>query len=350
LFLGAGSVIHAVHTNDIQEMGGLRTKQPRTAMTFMIASLAIAGIFPLSGFWSKDEIVATTAHHPLFFVLTLTIAFMTAFYMWRLCFLTFFGEPRNKHRFDHAHESPGVMTWPLVFLAVLSVCAGWVALPWLEHGFSSFVYHGEPHHAEPEYFLMILSTLVSVSGIGLAWLMYYRKAISADLVADRLKPVYTLLYNKYYFDELYDFIIVRPVLAISNKMWSFDATVVDGAVNGTAWLTVVWSDAKQWFDATIVDGAVNGAGWLVRQGAAGLRYIQSGAVQFYALFIAGLIVVIGMYRFEIISAGSATTGLITFAFVLGLVVLWFVSRSIWKRSTSSTALDPEENSVRVEDK
>jgi NADH-quinone oxidoreductase subunit L len=350
LFLGAGSVIHAVHTNDIQEMGGLRAKQPRTAITFMIASLAIAGIFPLSGFWSKDEIVATTAHHPLFFVLTLTIAFMTAFYMWRLCFLTFFGKPRNQHRFDHAHESPGVMTWPLVFLAVLSVGAGWVALPWLQHGFSSFVYHGKPHHAEPEYMLMIVSTLVSVAGIGLAWLMYYRKAISADLVAARLKPIYTLLYNKYYFDELYDLIIVRPVLSLSNKLWSFDANVVDGAVNGTAWLTVIWSDAKQWFDVTIVDGAVNGAGWLVRQGAGILKFLQSGVVQFYALFIVGLTVIIGMHRFEVISSGSAMVGLITVAFVIGLVVLGYVSRSLWRRSTPPAAAEAEENSVRVEDK
>ncbi|MBI5267231.1 MAG: NADH-quinone oxidoreductase subunit L [candidate division Zixibacteria bacterium] len=350
LFLGAGSVIHAVHTNDIQEMGGLRAKQPRTAMTFMIASLAIAGIFPLSGFWSKDEIVASTAHHPLFFVLTLTIAFMTAFYMWRLCFLTFFGQPRNQHRYDHAHESPGTMTWPLVFLAALSVCAGWVALPWLEHGFSSFVYHGEPHHAEPEYLLMIVSTLVSLSGIGLAWLMYHRKAISADQVAAKFKPIYTLLYNKYYFDELYDLIIVRPIVNLGNKLWSFDANVVDGAVNGTAWLTVVWSDAKQWFDATIVDGAVNGAGWLVRQSAAGLRFLQSGTLQFYALFIAGLVAAIGLYRYFGISYTPTTTGLVTIFFLIGLIVLWYVSRSIWRRSTPAAAAEVEEHSVRVEDK
>jgi hypothetical protein len=140
------------------------------------------------------------------------------------------------------------------------------------------------------------------------------------------------------------------VLSLSNKLWSFDANVVDGAVNGTAWLTVIWSDAKQWFDVTIVDGAVNGAGWLVRQGAGILKFLQSGVVQFYALFIVGLTVIIGMHRFEVISSGSAMVGLITVAFVIGLVVLGYVSRSLWRRSTPPAAAEAEENSVRVEDK
>jgi NADH-quinone oxidoreductase subunit L len=350
LFLGAGSVIHAVHTNDIQEMGGLRTKQPKTAITFMIASLAIAGIFPLSGFWSKDEIVATTFHHPVFFILTLTIAFMTAFYMWRLCFLTFFGAPRNQHRYDHAHESPNVMTWPLLFLAVLSICSGWVALPWLAHGFSSFVYHGEPHHAEPEYFLMLISTLVSVGGISLAWLIYYRKSISADAIASKFKPLYTLLYNKYYFDELYDLIIVRPIIASGKFLWDFDANVVDGAVNGTGRLTVLWSDVKQWFDVYIVDGAVNGTGWLVRQGAAWGRHLQTGAVQFYALFIVGILVVFGMFRVELLSESGVPHGLLTAAIVVLSILLGYVSRNIWKRPRPEAVLESEEQSVRVEDK
>lgn len=349
LFLGAGSVIHAVHTNDIQEMGGLRKKQPKTAITFMIASLAIAGIFPLSGFWSKDEIVATTLHHPVFFVLTLTIAFMTAFYMWRLCFLTFFGTPRNQHRYDHAHESPGVMTSPLLFLAVLSIGSGWVAMPWLEHGFSSFVYHGEPHHAEPEYLLMLISTVVSGSGIGLAWLIYYRKAISADVIAARFKPLHTLLWNKYYFDELYDLIIVRPILALGTFLWSFDAKIVDGAVNGAGWLTVVWSDAKQWFDVHIIDGAVNGTGWIVQKTAGVLRKLQTGAVQFYALFIVGVVVTLGIFKYEVLS-NSVTPGLIAVAFVLLSIALGYVSRNIWKRPAAGAALKPEEKSVPVEDR
>jgi NADH-quinone oxidoreductase subunit L len=185
LFLGAGSVIHAVHTNDIQEMGGLARKMKLTAPTFMIASLSIAGIFPLSGFWSKDEIVAAASHHPIFLIGTLAIAFMTAFYMWRLCFLTFFGEPRDQHRFDHAHESPKNMTYPLVFLAVLSICAGWVGLPWIHKGFATFVYHGEAYEPHANYLLMAISLIVGLSGIYLAYLMYYKKSISADAMAEK---------------------------------------------------------------------------------------------------------------------------------------------------------------------
>jgi len=234
LFLAAGSVIHAVHTNDLQEMGGLGRKMKTTAATMFIASFSIAGIFPLSGFWSKDEIIATAAQHPVFFVLALMVAFMTAFYMFRLCFLTFTGEPRDHHKYDHAHESPRSMTGPLVFLAVLSVCAGWVGIPWLEHGFSSFVYHGEPHHAAPNVLLMLVSLVVGLSGIGLAYLMYYKKSISADAIAEKFKPIHTLLYNKYYFDEIYDATIVKPIYALCDFWFWFDQHIIDGLVNGAA--------------------------------------------------------------------------------------------------------------------
>jgi len=293
LFLGAGSVIHAVHTNDIQEMGGLYPKMKKTSITFIIASLSIAGIVPFAGFWSKDEIIASTKGHPIFMFLTLAIAFMTAFYMFRLCFLTFFGEPRDQHRFDHAHESPNSMTYPLVFLSILAVCAGWVGLPGMYPGFSSFVFHHEPHLAafDVHFILMALVSLtVAGSGILLAWLMYRKGVISPDKMAARFKPLYTLLYNKYYIDEIYDAVIINPLLAFSRFMWTFDAGVVDGAVNGTGWLTMRWSDIKMWFDKWIVDGAVNGSGWVVRQGANILRFVQSGAVQFYALFAITMLV------------------------------------------------------------
>ncbi|MCP4705742.1 MAG: NADH-quinone oxidoreductase subunit L, partial [candidate division Zixibacteria bacterium] len=253
LFLGAGSVIHAVHTNDVQEMGGLSKKMKITTMTFFIASLSIAGIFPLSGFWSKDEIVAATLGHPIFMFFTLLIAFMTAFYMFRLCFLTFTGKPRNQERFDHAHESPKTMTVPLMFLAFLSVFAGWVGLPWLSHGFSSFVYTGELQHHGPNYILMVVSTIVAVSGIGLAYTMYYKKKISADGLMNKFKPLYTLLLNKYYFDEIYDKIIIKPILTFTRMMWWSDANIIDGLVNFMGWLTVKWADAKMLFDKYIID-------------------------------------------------------------------------------------------------
>ncbi|KAA3633193.1 MAG: NADH-quinone oxidoreductase subunit L [Calditrichaeota bacterium] len=298
LFMGAGSVIHAVHTNDIRDMGGLLKKMPITAPTFLIGSLSIAG-FPLtSGFFSKDEIVAATFGHPVFTVLTLLIAFMTAFYMWRLCFLTFFGKPRDEHRYEHAHESPKTMAYPLIFLAFMAVFVGWTGIPALSHGFASFVFHAEPYHPHADWMNYIVSSIVGLSGIGLAWLMYYKRKIDPDKLAERFKPIYTLFWNKWYFDELYDIIIVKPILAIGRFFWSFDANVVDGAVNGTAKVTLLWADLKWWFDRWIVDGAVNGCGWIVRAFGSLLKYIQSGRMQFYGLFILFFIVAAGIYKFE----------------------------------------------------
>ncbi|PKK82560.1 MAG: NADH-quinone oxidoreductase subunit L [candidate division Zixibacteria bacterium HGW-Zixibacteria-1] len=296
LFLGAGSVIHAVHTNDIREMGGLFGKMKITAITFIVASLSIAGIFPLSGFWSKDEIVAATSAHPVFMVFTLAIAFMTAFYMFRLCFMTFTGKPRDQHRYDHAHESPKSMTVPLMFLGFLSVFAGWVGLPWLGHGFASFVFHGEAYHPHANYPLMLISTVVAVSGIGLAYAMYYKKAISPDAIVEKFKPLYTLLYNKYYFDELYDIILIRPILGLTNVLWWFDANVIDGLVNFAGWITIKWADVKMWFDKWIIDGAVNGTGHVCMFFSWLFRYIQSGSFQFYTLVIIGAALEIMLFR------------------------------------------------------
>ncbi len=335
LFLGAGSVIHAVHTNDIQEMGGLLGKMKTTSVTFILASLSIAGIFPLAGFWSKDEIVATTHGHPIFNILTLVIAFMTSFYMFRLCFLTFFGKPRDHHRHEHAHESPRVMTWPLAFLAFLAVTAGWVGIPTL-HGFSSFVFHGEPYHTSFHWDVMIISTIVAVGGIGLAYLIYYKQAISADRLAERFRPIHTFLYNKWYFDELYSLIIIRPILAFGRLLWTFDARIVDGAVNGTAWLTIVWSDIKMWFDKWIIDGAVNGSGWLVRQGSAMLRLIQNGAVQYYALFILAGVLIFVAYKYEAVHVALDWPWL-SIIIVVALIALSFMAkRSAGREAAAET--------------
>jgi NADH-quinone oxidoreductase subunit L len=296
----------------------------------MIASLSIAGIFPLSGFWSKDEIVASTLHHPVFFVLTLTIAFMTAFYMWRLCFMVFTGEPRDRHRYDHAHESPRVMTWPLVVLAFLSVTAGWVGIPWLHHGFGSFVYFGAhaPEHHAPSVALMIISLLVGLSGIGLAYLIYYRKAISAERIGQMFRPLYVLSFNKVYFDEIYDLILLRPIMATARFMWSFDARVVDGLVNFVGWLTVAWAFVKEWFDTWIVDGAVNGAGWVVTQLGGLLRFIQNGRAQTYALTILSLVVLFCVAKFEQVYLAWQWP-LVTVLLGCALLVLFGVSRLLY---------------------
>jgi NADH-quinone oxidoreductase subunit L len=285
LFLGAGSVIHAVHTNDIQEMGGLHRKMKITTYTFFIASLSISGIFPLSGFWSKDEIIASAEHHPVFLVVSLLVAFMTAFYMFRLCFLTFLGKPRIAERYEHAHESPNSMTRPLIFLAILSIFAGWVGIPWLKHGYASFVFHEHPHHAEPNLILMLASTVIAVSGIYLAYLMYYKRSISPEAMAERFKPIYTLLYHKYYVDEFYDYVFIKPAHALARFLWGFDAKIVDGLVNLAGTVTLILAAIKQWIDTYIVDGLVNGIGLVTGAASSVLRLIQSGRLAHYVLVV-----------------------------------------------------------------
>ncbi len=285
LFLCSGSVIHILHTQDIQLMGGLRRKAPITFWAMLIASLSIAGIFPLSGFWSKDEIVAATVGHPIFQILTLLVAFMTAFYMFRLIFLTFFGEPRDKEAYEHAHESPKTMTWPLIVLSFLSIFAGWVAMPWLHEGYSTFAFYHEPHHAHAHWDIMIISTLVASAGIFLAWLIYQKKAISAEMLAEKFKLGYRLSFRKFYFDEIYDAIVIKPVLGFASFLWSFDGTVIDGVVNGFGKFTLWLSRVKFWFDVHIIDGIVNGLGYTVWGIGAVIRQFQTGKVQFYGFVI-----------------------------------------------------------------
>jgi len=297
LFLAAGSVIHAVHTNDIQNMGGLHGKMKITSITFLIASLSISGIFPLSGFWSKDEIfaVAFEGGHYIFLAAGILAAFMTAFYMFRLYFMTFTGKPRDQHAYDHAHESPYSMTVPLMILAVLSIFAGWWGIPWLQSGYASFVFFGAPHHAEPNLLLMGCSLVVALSGIGLAYLMYYKKSISAEKMSRKFRGLYTLLYNKYYFDELYTAVIINPVYNLMEKMFRFDLAVIDGAVDGVGKLTLWWSWAKERFDTIVVDGAVNGLGYLSLGMGNIIRKTQTGQLQTYALVVfLGAVVLIFM--------------------------------------------------------
>jgi len=299
LFLGAGSVIHAVHTNDIFEMGGLRKKMKITRMTFLIACLSISGIFPFSGFFSKDEIVAASSTHPFFMFGTLLIAFMTAFYMFRLYFLTFSGNPRNKEKFDHAHESPRSMTYPLIALAFLSIFAGWTGLPFDWFGitsFSHFVYHGELHEHHASYFLMIVSMLVAGSGITISAMFYYWRKWSAEAIKAKILPIQRFLFNKWYIDELYEVAVIQPTLKFARHLWWFDAGVIDGLVNFAGWFTVKWADAKMLFDKYVIDGAVNGAGRICMFFSFFLRLIQTGKVQFYALVIVLLGVGVVLYK------------------------------------------------------
>ncbi|MBI2863311.1 MAG: NADH-quinone oxidoreductase subunit L [Chloroflexi bacterium] len=250
LFLSAGSVIHGSGTQDMTELGGLRKKMKITFVTCSLGALALAG-FPLfSGFWSKDEIlgVVLAKGGPVFFILAAFGAFLTAFYVTRMIMMTFFGEP--KHHSEHAHESPWVMTLPLVVLAFLAVTAGWLALPYvdrvfgLQASYSSIagflVPAGEAaEHLEFNYGLMVGSSLVALAGIFFGWLVYGKKAIRAEAVVRRFPGVHRLLVNKYYMDDLYQWMIDNLALKFGEFIAWFDKKFVsDGACDGSAGLTL----------------------------------------------------------------------------------------------------------------
>ncbi|MSP11453.1 MAG: NADH-quinone oxidoreductase subunit L [Chloroflexi bacterium] len=256
LFLGAGSVIHGVHDEqDMRKMGGLRSSMPTTFWTFVVAALALAGIPPLSGFFSKDEILATASSQNIGIYLLLTIAaFLTAFYIGRQVLMVFFGQARSD---VHAHESPRVMTIPLIVLAVFAAIAGFFNLP----GVGSFSGWLGEQAGELNLAVAAISTLLALAGLGLAWLLYGRSPVQQDQrdpLAVRLGPVFTLLERKWYVDEIVDLTIARPFKALCSFLaGEMDLGIVDGFVNGVAWLVSLFS---RW-----------------------LRTIQTGFVRSYAL-------------------------------------------------------------------
>lgn len=228
LFLGAGSVIHAVHgEQDIWKMGGLRKKIPITFATLMVAGVAISGVYPFAGFFSKDEILLATHHHApwMYWVATAT-AGMTAFYVFRALFVTFFGEYRGH---AHPHESPPSMTLPLIGLAVLSTVGGFLNVP---HFLEAMFPLAEGGH---DAVLVYIALGTGLSGIALAYVFYVVNPRIPESIANGLGALYRLVVNKFYVDEIYDFLVVRPVLASSRDIfWAMDRVVVDGAVNGVA--------------------------------------------------------------------------------------------------------------------
>ena len=266
LFLGSGSVIHALSgEQDMRNMGGLRKKVPWTFATMMCAAIAIAGIPPFAGFFSKDAILlAAYAHSPwIYWVGTIT-AGMTAFYVFRAMFLTFFGEYRGQ---GHPHESPPVMLVPLAILALLSIGGGFLFnIP----EFLGSVFQ-QPEVPENTV-LMAISTLAGVTGIAVAWLMYIAKPDMADAFAGSVKGLYTLVYNKYFVDEIYD------------------ATVVNPVVNGSR--EVLWKGV----DVGVIDGAANGVGDRARDIGGVLRLFQSGDIRSYATWVlfGSVIVIVAM--------------------------------------------------------
>ena len=320
LFLGSGSVIHALSgEQDMRKMGALWAKIPTTAKTFLAGTLAIAGIPPLAGFFSKDEILGKTFEHsPGLWLIGFITAGLTAFYMFRLVFMTFFGRSRVDHEVEHhIHESPKTMTVPLMILAVLSVIGGWIGWPAALGGSNRFEHFLEPvvaarssenswsahgaavasHSAETEYGLMLASVLIALAGIWLAYQLYIKNPATPGKLAASWPWLYRIVYRKYYVDEIYDAMFVNRAKDLGTALGVFDARVVDGlGVDGTGWLTRFTSDVSIWWDKWIVDGLVNFAGRVVQIASYPVRMLQTGLFSSYALLIVlGVIILLGYY-------------------------------------------------------
>ncbi len=405
LFLGSGSVIHGMHhEQEMPRMGGLAKYMPTTYKTMLAGWLAICGIIPFAGFWSKDEILWKTFSTSVFgggkilWLVGFITAGLTAFYMTRLIAMTFWGEERfrkihaggeadeahasahdkgeaphdalrvsagdrphhepgehvgahdatdslDAHGISHAHfeprESPSSMTVPLIVLAVFSVVGGLIGIShaftggkaninlferWLDpvivnvhegaeraaaaevlHGVAAppqetSVAHNEGAH-EPvdpmEYVLIVLSLAIAAGGIYLGRLFYVKRPELPDAWAARLRPLYRLSFNKWYWDYLLDVKGVEAGKAVNNALWQVDAKVVDGGVNGSGWLTKFWARVSGFFDKWIIDGAVNATGWITKAGSFILRSLQTGFWQNYALLFAfGLFIILLFYVFS----------------------------------------------------
>jgi NADH-quinone oxidoreductase subunit L len=282
LFLGAGSVIHAMSDEqDIRKMGGLRKALPITFITFLIATIAISGIPPFAGFFSKDEILAHVyEHNKLMWGFALLGSVMTSFYMFRLLFLTFFGKFRGTHEQEHhLHESPLTMTVPLMILAILSAGGGFFNLPHIFGGHASLAEFMAPLFAHSniehvpvdeslEKMLMVVSVVAALLAAGLAYIIYVAKK-SVPTADNQISGVQKLIYNKYYVDEIYDNIFVKPITALSNFFHSV-------------------------FEFLVIDLIVEGVGKLVKSLSAEARLLQSGTTGYYifamVLSIAAIII------------------------------------------------------------
>jgi NADH-quinone oxidoreductase subunit L len=316
LFLGSGSVIHAMHhEQDMRKMGALKNKIPITFLTMAIGTLAIAGTPGLAGFFSKDEILwqafSSEHGHFLLWLLGAIVAGMTSFYMFRLLFMTFYGESRVDHHTEaHIHESPRSMTVPLMVLAVGSVLAGYIGLPkwlgpnlfehWLEPVFepvqaAAAVSEEAAHHsASLEIGMAAVSVAIAVVGFLIAYTTYAKKSDRAERVSARFKGLYQALLNKWYVDELYDALWVNRAKDLGRGLWRFDSKIVDGLVNETAVGTVQSAVGSGWWDRWIVDGLVRFAGGFVKTASWPIRLSETGYTQNYALvMIFGVLLLVG---------------------------------------------------------
>ena len=304
LFLSAGSVIHALSgEQDIRKMGGLSSRIPWIHRLFLIGTIAIAGLPPLAGFWSKDEIMAHafTNQHYLLYCMAALGALMTSFYMFRLTYLTFYGSSRmDPHTAEHVHESPMVMVVPLMVLALLSIVGGLIlGFPpehgWL-HGFlGPVVGVGGEHEtsAGMVFLLMSIAILIALMGWGLAHFLYAVSPATADGWAEKFSGLYRVLWNKYYVDELYDLIFVEPLKRLGAMLDWFDRTVIDGIVRGIGRLADWSSMGSTWIEKYIIYGGLNVIGYGNHLAAREGRKMQSGMVHHYAaIIVAGLFLLV----------------------------------------------------------
>ena len=291
MFLGAGCVLHGMHNElNIWKYGGLKKYMPVTYWTFLIGCLAIAGIPPFAGFWSKDEILLVTynmfahGHQPIYlvlFIMAVITAGLTAFYMFRMFFICFHGELRDEHA--HPHEAPPSMLIALIVLGALSIVGGLVGMPWLEHPFGYYVRLGEFEHEAPNYFIMVGSVVVACIGIFTAITIYLKKSVSHEKLAEQYKGIYTVLYNKYYIDEIYLWLIHNVLDGLGRFLW--------------------------WVDITIVDGIVDGVGKSTQGLGSILRQAQTGKLQHYALVLfAGVVILVVIMAMTGTSSASSMLG------------------------------------------
>jgi NADH-quinone oxidoreductase subunit L len=328
LFLGSGSVICGCHhEQEMTKMGGLRHKTPITAVTMLLGVFAIAGVPFFSGWYSKDAILASSfgyvwlhPEHALLFLLPLVTAGLTSFYMFRLWFLTFAGQPRDHHVYEHARESPPTMTVPLILLAACSVAVAWgwpvwdPQQSWLEHQIhhalpnsviadfgnvieEEEVWDGaeaavkplernERHHAHifhEQVGLLVLG--LAVLGFIFAALAYWRRVLDTQESKEQFPATYRFLRHKWYFDEVYSVLFVRPALVVAQWCRLFDLAVIDGLIHGLARGTVRVSDASGAVDRNVVDGMVNLVGDVTYGVGGWLRNVQTGSLRNYVLFL-----------------------------------------------------------------
>lgn len=329
MFLCSGSVIHGCHhEQEMTKMGGLYRKMPVTAVTMLIGVIAISGLaIPVvnvgfSGFYSKDAIVASAlafsadnSRHVLLFIVPLVTAGITAFYMFRLWFMTFAGPPRDEHVYDHAHESPRVMTVPLLILSVFAIGCAWFGVleTWLLTSEPTHVAGGvvstqghlpltmPGHHAihEQHHTAGVAALLAAVTGAFLSAVFYWKRLVDPDSIRRQISGVHHFLVEKWQFDTLYDALFVRPVHVISGWCTAFDKSVLDGVLHLFARATVATSTWDRKFDEAIVDRLVNAVGEGTYKAGRSLQAVQTGRLRSYVMFIAlgviGLFVLLFMF-------------------------------------------------------